>query len=436
MLWDALKKRTLEGGGFSLSGAGLRASMLLCFFGLFFLSLAMVSNYSVAFHVRYHDAFNASAATALLLTACIAPAFQFAKFSFGYFVSFYLFTMMAGYFWLNRFSALDYDHRTALISAIVSIILFLIPALLIRPQTNRAPTIPLKTFNHLPACILVFAAFTLAISSLSGFHFVGLSEMYKYRAALAHPRAVQYVLGNISGALIPFAFACLLAKRRWLMLLALFSVSAMYYPVTMTKVSLFLPFYLVFITLLSTMFEARISAVLSLLMPLLLGLFELNFLPDVSSQAFGLFNFRLLGIPSISLEHYNAFFANHPLTYFCQISMVKSFVACPYSDQLGIVLANEYHLGNMNASLFATEGVASVGPVFAPLSAFVCGLVIALGNKASAGLPGRFVLISTSVIPQILLNVPLSTTLLSNGLGLLFLLWHVTPRSYFDKPIY
>ncbi len=284
MLWDALKKRTLEGGGFSLSGAGLRASMLLCFFGLFFLSLAMVSNYSVAFHVRYHDAFNASAATALLLTACIAPAFQFAKFSFGYFVSFYLFTMMAGYFWLNRFSELDYDHRTALISAIVSIILFLIPALLIRPQTNRAPTIPLKTFNHLPACILVFAAFTLAISSLSGFHFVGLSEMYKYRAALAHPRAVQYVLGNISGALIPFAFACLLAKRRWLMLLALFSVSAMYYPVTMTKVSLFLPFYLVFITLLSTMFEARISAVLSLLMPLLLGLFELNFLPDVSSQ--------------------------------------------------------------------------------------------------------------------------------------------------------
>jgi hypothetical protein len=64
-----------EGGGFSRSGAGLRASMLLCFFGLFFLSFATVSNFSVVFHVRYHDAFSASAATALLLTACIAPAF-------------------------------------------------------------------------------------------------------------------------------------------------------------------------------------------------------------------------------------------------------------------------------------------------------------------------------------------------------------------------
>ncbi|WP_154071366.1 hypothetical protein [Bradyrhizobium lablabi] len=425
---------TIEGGAFSWSGAGLlRASMLLCFFGLFFLSLAMVSTHSVAFHVRYHDAFSASAATALLLTACIAPAFQFAKFSFGYFVSFYLFTMTAGYFWLNRFSELEYDHRTALISAIVSIILFLVPALLIRPQTNRATTIPLKTFNHLPACILVFAIFTLAISSLSGFHFVGLSEMYKYRTELAHPRAVQYLLGNISGALIPFAFACLLAKRRWLMLFALFSVSAMYYAVTLTKVSLFLPFYLVFIALLSMMFEAKISAVLSLLIPLLVGLFAMIFLPDVSGQTFGLFSLRLLAIPSISLEHYNAFFANHPLTHFCQISIVKRFVACPYSDQLGVVFANEYKLGNMNASLFATEGVASVGPVFAPLSALVCGLVIAVGNKASAGLPDRFVLISASVIPQILLNVPLSTTLLSNGLGLLFLLWHVTPRSYFDK---
>ena len=30
-------------------------------------------------------------------------------------------------------------------------------------------------------------------------------------------------------------------------------------------------------------------------------------------------------------------------------------------------MANQYHLGNMNASLFATEGVASVGPLFAPL---------------------------------------------------------------------
>ena len=430
----ATVSRSAEGGGLYGSGASLRATVLLCFFGLFFLSLATVSKFAVAFHMGYQGALGAGAvATALLITACIVPVFQFARFSFGYLVGFYLFTMIAGYIWINRFSELDYDHGAALISAVVSITLFLVPVLLIRPQTNGVVAIPLGIFNYVPACILGFAALTLVIASRNGFHFGGLSEMSKYRTEFVHPLLVRYAIGNISGALVPFAFACLFEKRRWLALLALFSVAAMYYPVTMTKVSLFLPFYLVFIAVLSTMFEARISAVLSLLIPLSVGLFEFSFLRDVSTTAFGLFNFRLLAIPSTSLEHYNAFFANHPLTHFCQILIVKSFVACPYADQLGVVLADAYNLGNMNASLFATEGVASVGLAFAPLSALVCGLVVAVGNGASARLPDRFVLISASVIPHLLLNVPLSTTLLSNGLGLLILLWYVTPRSYFDK---
>jgi hypothetical protein len=84
----------------------------------------------------------------------------------------------------------------------------------------------------------------------------------------------------------------------------------------------------------------------------------------------------------------------------------------------------------MNASLFATEGIASVGPLFAPIAALACGLVIALGNKVSAGLPPGFILISAAVISHILLDVPLSTTLVSKGLGALMLLWYLTPRDW------
>lgn len=143
-------------------------------------------------------------------------------------------------------------------------------------------------------------------------------------------------------------------------------------------------------------------------------------------------DFRLLAIPAISLEHYFAFFSDHSVTGFCQIRVLKAIIACPYTDQLGVVLANHYHLGNMNASLFATEGVASVGAVLAPIAALACGFAIALGNKVSTTLPPSFVLISAAVIPHSLLNVPLSTTLLSNGLGLLMLLWFLTPRDYFQ----
>jgi hypothetical protein len=95
-------------------------------------------------------------------------------------------------------------------------------------------------------------------------------------------------------------------------------------------------------------------------------------------------------------------------------------------------MARAYQLGNFNASLFATEGIASVGPALAPVVMLGCGLLIALGNRFSAGLPPRFILISGAALPQILLNVPLTIALLTNGAALLFLLWYLTPRAIFE----
>ena len=112
---------------------------------------------------------------------------------------------------------------------------------------------------------------------------------------------------------------------------------------------------------------------------------------------------------------------------------MKPFVDCPYNEQLAIVMAKAYQLGNMNASLFATEGIASVGLVLAPLAALACGLVISLANRLASGLPSKFILLSGGILPQVFLNVPLTTTLLTNGAAVLFLLWYVTPRAIFEQ---
>ncbi|MDB5640279.1 MAG: hypothetical protein JWP51_5187, partial [Bradyrhizobium sp.] len=125
----------------------------------------------------------------------------------------------------------------------------------------------------------------------------------------------------------------------------------------------------------------------------------------------------------------------HDPTYFCQMSFVKRFVACPYREPLAIIMERTYDLGNYNASLFATEGIASVGVLFAPVAVLVCGFVFAVGNRLSAGLPSDFVLTSAAVLPQILLNVPLTIVLLTYGAGLLFLLWYITPRTIFEQKI-
>jgi hypothetical protein len=210
-------------------------------------------------------------------------------------------------------------------------------------------------------------------------------------------------------------------------------LSLLFYTVTLTKVSLFVSSLLIFFAILSAYFESRAAVILSLLIPTAVGLLARPFNSGIAFEVFGFLSFRMLAIPSISLDHYYVFFADHPLTHFCQLWFMKGIMDCPYSDQLGIVLSNWFRLGNLNASLFATEGVASVGPLFAPISALVCGLVLAVGNNVSAGLPKPFIFVSAAAIPHILLNVPLATTLLSHGLGLLFLLWYVTPPDYFER---
>jgi hypothetical protein len=141
----------------------------------------------------------------------------------------------------------------------------------------------------------------------------------------------------------------------------------------------------------------------------------------------------MFAVPSNAMDIYNDFFSRHDLTWFCQIPALKQIMSCPYQEPLWILMEKAYNLGNLNASLFATEGIASVGPLWAPLSAFACGLVIALGSRMADGLPHGFVLMSGAVLPLVLLNVPLSIVMVTHGAAILFLLWYITPRSMFRQ---
>jgi hypothetical protein len=415
-----------------------RAGLILVFFALLFFSLSKVPGIHPDFHIAFSAQWREMIFTPVCLTIVIAAAFVFARFSFGYMAGFYLLAMMAGFFWLNAFSIFPYDHRTALISAAASMILFLIPSLAIGQRAWSTP-LPRAVFDWLPDGILAFSVIILIVCAQAGFRLVGLEEMPQYRSSLVHSRIIEYAIGNINGALIPFAFACFVVRKRWIMLAAAIAVSLLYYPVTLTKVSLLNAPFLIGMAILSWRLEVRICVILSLLIPLGVGLWGVAGLdpidmPRIPLIIFSVLDFRLFAVPASALDHYYAFFANHPLTYFCQISVIKPMLSCPYSDQLGIVMANQYHIGNMNASMFATEGVASVGPMLAPVVALACGVLISIANKTSAGLPQPFVLISGAIMPHVLLNIPLSTALLSNGLGLLMLLWCLTPRGLFGAP--
>jgi hypothetical protein len=365
--------------------------------------------------------------------ALISPLFVLARFSFGYLVGFYFYTMIVGYLWLNCFTDLNYDHRLAGLSAAASAGAFLLSAMFVSLPIPRTYTLSQRGFDRLLTFILVLAIVTIVMGAIYNFRFVALTNIYDFRDALESPKILNYLVTIVSNALLPFAFAGFVARRRYWRACAVLFLLALFYPITLSKLPLFAPFWLGAILLLSAIFPARTTVILSLLVPILAGLVLHIAFPWRTAVYFSTVNFRMLAIPSNAMDVYYDFFSRHDLTYFCQISIVKRIISCPYQEPLWTVMEKAYKLGNLNASLFATEGIASVGLLWAPLSAFACGLVMAFGNRMSDGLPPRFILISGAVLPLVLLNVPLSIVLLTHGAGILFLLWYITPRSIFRQ---
>jgi hypothetical protein len=419
----------------------VRLQLLICLHLLACcISLVCISRVYPEYHILFELAGLPGAAVVIAAFALISFLFVFAEFSFGYLAGFYFYAMIAGYLWLNCFSEFNYNHQLTGISAAGSAIAFLLPALFI-----RSPLLPLWTpssgaFDRLLNGILLLAIAAVAFGAAYNFKPVVLDDnAYNFRDTLKFPTLLRYLIGITSAALLPFAFACFLERKYYWRAGIVLLLMLLLFPITLSKLALFSSGWIVVMAFLSRRFEARIAVVLPLFVLVAVGIF-LFLLPTSNTMAakavtsyFWLVNFRAMAIPSMAMDYYNDFFSRNALTHFCQIQLLKPFVPCPYQEPIAIVIYEAFGVGgNFNASLFATEGIASVGAVFAPATAFASGLVIALGNRMSAGLPPRFILVSGAMLPQILLNVPLTVTLLTHGAAVLFLLWYVTPRTMFE----
>jgi hypothetical protein len=422
----------------------VRLALLICFhIVMCCLSLVYLADDSdpvvvkpATFHMFFDPARMHIAIAVVVLFTAVSPLFVYARFSFGYYAGFYLYTMILGYLWLNCFTDLKYDHWVSGLSAALSAAAFLVAALFVSPPIPRTCRLSEQNFDRVLMFILQLAIATIAIGAIYNFRLVPLAQIYDFRDTLESPKILNYLIPIVSNALLPFAFAGFVARRRYWQAGATLFLLLLFYPITLSKLPLFAPVWLAAILLVSTVFRSRTAVVMSLFLPILLGVVLHIAFKRPSALYFSTVNFRMVAIPSNALDVYNHFFSRHDLTWFCQISALKQIMSCPYDEPLWAIMERTYKLGNLNASLFATEGIASVGPLWAPLSAFACGLVIAIGSRMAKGLPHRFILMSGAMLPLILLNVPLSIVMVTHGAAILFLLWYVTPRSIFreDSP--
>lgn len=378
-----------------------------------------------AMHVWRSDSITAQAVLGTAVMLAFVPAFVMARFSFGYVVAFSLLSAVFGFVWLSFFSAFDYPHAIARWAMIAALAAAMIPLLWLDLAVWR----PALSEPALERIVVLLLGTSLAVLVADAFHGVHLGDPFgTVRATITRPVLLNYLTGIVIEAVLPYLFTHYATRKRWGLAVGVLLLALCFYPVVINKTILLLPMWLPFLFWLFGRFSPRLATVLALLIPAMIGLVAFAvLLADHRYVVFSAINLRLIAIPSLALDHYADFFGHRELTHFCQVSVVRAVTGCSYGE-LGPALADVYQDGNFNASFLATEGIASVGLALTPVSSFVCGLILSVGSMVSRHLPPRFIAVSSGLAVQAIMNVPLTTGLLSNGIALLFLLWWLTPE--------
>jgi hypothetical protein len=141
------------------------------------------------FHIFYDPARLHIAIAAVAAFALLSVAFCFARFSFGYAVGFYFYTMISGYLWLNCFTDLNYDHKSSALSAAVSAVTFLLPALFIGSPIRQVYALSASAFDRLLTAILLLAA--AAVISASRTSTISATGWSRLRSSIIRSRLPQ-----------------------------------------------------------------------------------------------------------------------------------------------------------------------------------------------------------------------------------------------------
>ncbi|WGR91934.1 hypothetical protein MTX26_16540 [Bradyrhizobium sp. ISRA443] len=371
-----------------------------------------------AMHLWRSDSITAQAMLGTAVMLVFVPAFVAARFCFGYIVAFFLLSAVFGFAWLSFFTGFDYAHAVARWAMIAALAAAMLPLMFVDLQIWR-PELSEAAMNRIAVILFGTSLAVLMIDISYGARF---GDPYgPARSAITRPAPLNYLIGIIIGAILPYLFAHCATRSRWIVAIGVLSFALCFYPVVNNKTVLLLPIWLPFLFWLFGHFSPRLATVLALLVPMIIGLAAFLFLAvDKNYLVFSVINLRFVAIPSLALDHYAGFFAHRELTHFCQISILRHLVGCAYGE-LGPEFAAVYRDGNFNASFLATEGIASVGLVLAPVAAFVCGLILSIGSAVSRHLSPRFIAVSSGVAVQTIMNVPMTTGLLTDGIALLFL---------------
>lgn len=260
---------------------------------------------------------------------------------------------------------------------------------------------------------------------------VSFADVYDLRAetgAVETSAAIDYPLSWLSYCFLPFFIARGVLRRNvmdvgWALL-----GSALIYATTGSKASILMPLIVLGLHVVmgpGTRFLLRLLVALaaSVLIVILI-------VPDEGALLWikSIFLMRVLATGGWVISTYYEFFSTNGYTFYTHIGPVNALTgAYPYGElSLGQLIGLQYAgsiEANFNANFWASDGFAALGLAGVPVVTAALGWVFYGINRLSRGYPPRFVALWLAGFWLALLNVPLTTALLSGGgaLTLIFL---------------
>src|SRR6185437_3155111 len=148
--------------------------------------------------------------------------------------------------------------------------------------------------------ILALTVATILYASIYSFRISSLAHIYEHRDEIQLPLVPRYLVGIVTNALLPFAFAAYLALRSYWKAAVALLLFPFFYPILLSKLTFFAPVWILALAVASRWFESRVIVVLSLLAPMLLGLMLIVFLAYDHAHPHPYFNFdniRMMATP-------------------------------------------------------------------------------------------------------------------------------------------
>ena len=302
-----------------------------------------------------------------------------------------------------------------------------------------------RVYKRLIFCTVILFVILLVRGMMENFQFVSFSKIYEVRNG--EDAVDTFTFGIVHTYLFSFGglfVALSLLSKRYFLAFAATLTYVICYGIAQVKTAALGPFWIFYAYFCLKYFvkTSMLRYYVCLSGPFFFGFALILLFPDSVSIGgnnivvyffTNIINYRMYAIPGEAFTIYSEYFATHPATYWSHINGVNVFLHYPYATSVAVVLDNTYGLGNYNASYLSTDAVAAVGYGGIPLASAALGLVLAAANAAGRGL-GRIFLGISMIMPAVmLLERPLTTSLLTGGIGFLILYLAWTPRDLIGR---